>query len=102
MLEGGESPEGRFVPLDDVALREDIRQVRSKPAEFKKIMFERHEAREQAIIGTEIDQGYHAIFRDFVAQTDRVETDLQQAIKRQLSNFKMLEVVLIAARLMTR
>jgi PAS domain S-box-containing protein len=100
MLEGGENPEGKFVPLDDLALREDIRQVRSKLAEFREITLERYNARKQALVGTDIDQRYDAIFRDFVAQADRVETDLQQAIKRQLSNFKMLEVVLIAAWLL--
>ena len=97
MLQGGENSEGVFSPLKDETLQREIIEVRGKIAKFNQITLERWDNRESAGIGTDIDQRYDRIFRDFIAQADKVETGLQQTLTRQLRNFRLLQSILIGA-----
>ncbi len=95
MLEGGEGAKGTCVPLRDPYMRQEITQVRIKLAEFRKITVERWETRKTAVAGTEIDQKYDAVFRDFIEQADRVERELRYLIERNLRSFRIVQIVLI-------
>lgn len=95
MLEGGENAEGTFVPLSDPDLRRKIAAVRRKLAEFRDLTLQRWDAGASAGIGTEIDQKYDAAFEDFVGQADQVETSLQKLIQRELSSFRIVQMMLI-------
>jgi len=95
MLEGDESSEVKFVSLRDPHLRQEITEVRTKLADFRKITIQRWQTRETSGIGSEIDQKYDAIFKDFIAQADMVETDLQQLIKQQFRGFQIIQIVLV-------
>lgn len=96
MLGGGESADGRIVALRDPRLRREIGQVQDKLDEFANITNQRWQARNGAGIGSETDQQYDAVFRDFVAQADLVEADLQRLIARELTTFRVVQAVLIA------
>ncbi|MBW8015321.1 MAG: hypothetical protein FVQ82_03975 [Planctomycetes bacterium] len=95
MLEGGESAEGKFIPLKDAQLRDHIKLVREKIAEFREITEKRWEMKDQAGIGSEIDQQYDAIFKDFIKLADDVETELQALIAEKLKIFQTTQVLLI-------
>jgi|GEM_PF-1617055 len=95
MLEGGENPEGKFYPLEDFKAIQGIREVRRKLAAFKDITLRRWENKDQAGIGSAMEQEYDAIFSDFLEQADIVETDLQAMIERELKHFKAVQAALI-------
>ncbi len=97
MLEGGISPEGIIIPLDDAEMRQDIRNVQKNLKEFRNITHQRLASRETAGIGTEIDQHYDAVFNTFIDQADKVEARLQQIMARDLQSFQLLQVILIIA-----
>ncbi len=96
MLEGGQNAEGKFVPLKDPGLRQEIEEVREKLREFKDIARRRLQSGSDAGIVAEIDQQCAAVFRDFILQADRVETHLQQLIGRGLAMFRIVQTALIA------
>jgi PAS domain S-box-containing protein len=96
MLAGGENEEGRFYPLKDPDLRTHTKEVQAKLAEFKRITRQRWETKGVSGIGSEIDQQYDAIFNDFITQVDRVETDIQMLIARDLKYFRAVQAVLMA------
>ncbi len=97
MLEGGQNPEGTLVPLEDPRLRRDIEEVLWKITDFRAIAEERFAAKEKAAIGTDIDQRFDAVFKDFLAQADRVEADIQLLMASELQRFRILQASLIAA-----
>ncbi len=96
MLMGGENPEGVFIPLVDPVLRKEIEKVQQKIDRFRKITLQRYETLQNSGTGTEIDQRYDAIFRDFIGQADRVENKLQSDIQNQYQLFTILQGVLIS------
>ncbi|MHC4721292.1 MAG: PAS domain-containing protein [Planctomycetota bacterium] len=95
MLEGSESGQGTSTPLRDHDMRAEITEVRIKLAEFRRITLARWETRKTSAAGTELDQKYDAIFKNFVKQADNVETELRRLIERQLRSFQIVQIVLI-------
>ena len=97
MLEGGENPEGIFVPLTNPIMRNDIKEILVKIKTFKEITKERYETITKAGVGTPIDQRYDAIFRSFQEQADLVETELQDIIASDLNHFRNLQLLLLVS-----
>lgn len=95
MLEGGENLEGEFFPIKDARLRDDIKLVREKIAELKAIANKRLEMKDAGGIGSELDQEYDAVFKEFMKKTDDVETKLQVLITDDLKSFQAIQVSLI-------
>ncbi|MFQ5715924.1 MAG: sensor histidine kinase, partial [Nitrospinales bacterium] len=95
MLEGGENPEGTFIPLDDEEMRRQIHDVREKLAEIMEITRQRLEQSEFSGAGSDIDERYDALFREFIHQADEVETRLQQVMAQDLRIFRVTKVTLI-------
>ncbi len=95
MLEGGGSGEGMCAPLRDHDMRAEITEVRIKLAEFRRITLARWKTRKTAAAGTELDQKYDAIFKNFIDQAHNVETELRRLIERELRSFQIVQIVLI-------
>ncbi len=95
MLEGGKNQEGNFAPLEDSHMRDEITEVRQKLAEFKEITQKRLKARKTSASGTEIDQQYDAVFKEFVFLADDVETQIQQIVARKTGLFQKVQFILI-------
>ena len=95
MLEGGENPEGNFIPLKDPILRGEIEKVFKKINTFREITDKRFEAIQESGAGTQIEQRYDAVFRDFISQADRVESKLQAEIATEIKIFKIVQTTLI-------
>ena len=95
MLEGGENPEGKFIPLKNPILRGEIEKVLQKIKTFREITAQRFEAIQESGTGTLIDQQYDAVFRDFIGQADRVESKLQAEIATEIRVFKIVQTTLI-------
>ncbi len=100
MLEGGEKPEGVFMPLDDAEMRLNIIGVRTKLSEFKDITEQRLATMKISGPGTEIDQRYDEIFKHFISQSGEVETRLKQIMAQDLSKFRYTQIMLIIACLL--
>ncbi len=96
MLEGGQSPESTFIPLENPGLRREIEEVLRKITDFRAVAEERFAAKERAAIGTEVDQRFDALFEGFLAQADHVETSLQLLMASELRRFRTVQVILIA------
>ncbi|MBT4310929.1 MAG: PAS domain S-box protein [Anaerolineae bacterium] len=90
MLEGGENSEGVFIPLDDLALRNEIFEAQEKLTSFRMIAEERFLAMDSAGIGSPIDQQFDRIFNDLLEQTDQVESELQRAMGEELLRFERI------------
>ncbi len=98
MLEGGNKPEGTFVPLSNEKLRNDIRQVQAELTTFRKTAEQRwsRKLNGKAGVGSDIDQQFDATFARFIKQADRVEAGLHQLITRELGIFKKTQYFLFA------
>jgi len=95
MLEGGKNSEGTFLPLDNMEMREALKEVRGKLARFRDITSQRLAAIKNSGPGTPIDQRFDAVFRDFFNRADDVETRLKQEIAQDLSSFRYTQLILI-------
>jgi len=95
MLEGGENDEGRFLPLKEQHLRDEIAACLEQLNEFKRITNVRYNAFSTSGIGSDIDQRYDTLFRGLIRQIDHVETLLQKTVKRDYGRYRVLQVLLI-------
>lgn len=95
MLQGGENAEGKFLPLDDSVLRQEIERVSEKIETFRDITYQRFRAFGESGSGTSIDQDYDAVFSDFISQADSVESKLQAKFISELARLKVIQISLI-------
>jgi len=93
MLEGGVNDEGTFVPLEDVGLRLKIEDLQKKLRQFTITTQQRYKNKESSTAGTDIDQRYDTIYREFINIADDVEVGLYQAMTRDVSHFKTIQGV---------
>ena len=96
MLQGGENTEGKFMPINDPLLRQEIESVVGKIDIFRDITYKRFSTFEGSGPGTSIDQEYDAVFNDFISQADSVETKLQARFISELARLKVIQTSLIA------
>lgn len=95
MLNGGDNSKGYIMPLTDPILRKDIKEVLVNITTFREITQERYATINKSGVGSEIDQRYDAIFRNFLEQADLVETGLQEIITSDLYNYRFLQIILL-------
>lgn len=95
MLKGGENQEGRFIPLTDQNLRNEIERVYQKIVVFQKITNQRLKNIKKFGAGTIIDQRYDNIFNDVISQADRVENALQAEIISKTEILKVIQITVI-------
>ncbi|MDJ0806961.1 MAG: HAMP domain-containing sensor histidine kinase [Gammaproteobacteria bacterium] len=90
MLEGGRNTHGKYRPLTDENMRQEIKQVKRKLSYFRQVTEQRFRNRASSIAGTDIDQVYDSVFNDLLEQADSVEHQLQQQIDYELAFFNYL------------
>jgi len=95
MLEGGQRANCKYFPLSDLHMRQDITEVRSNLAKFREITLQRWQVGKTAGIGTEIEQQQDKVFSDLEHQVDLLEIHLQQIIGKEITYFKIVQIVLI-------
>jgi len=95
MLDGGDNGEGHFLPLKDPKLRIKIEQTLSEIKKIRDIAHERWESKENAGVGSNIDQRFDQVFLGFLASADEVETTLQKAMAVGLQKFSFHQSLLI-------
>ncbi|MCK4372918.1 MAG: PAS domain S-box protein, partial [candidate division Zixibacteria bacterium] len=95
MLEGGQNDKGIYIPLNDPKLRQDILEVLEKIKAFRAIAEERLAHADESAIGSDIDQRFDAVFNSFLMQADDVETDLHQAMGRDIQRFRSVQLALL-------
>jgi len=100
MLQGGVNPEGTFIPLKDIEMRQGIKAVQKKLVKFRDITRQRLAEKETAGVGSDIDQHYDAIFMDFITQADHMETRLQQVMAQDLRSFRFIQVSMLVTCLL--
>ncbi|MCB2180849.1 MAG: PAS domain S-box protein [Desulfobulbaceae bacterium] len=99
LLEGGENQTETYLPLRNQTLRQNVEELRSKIASFRDITTQRWENQTMSGIGSDIDQRYDLLFKNFIAQADRVENNLQKMIKEDLKNFRLNSFILFITSL---
>lgn len=92
MLNGGTNSEGTFFPLADPELRMSIQNVRTLLQTFTKLVNMRLKA-DTPRAPADLHK-FHHIFDDLIAQTDAVETRLQQLIGEAQDTFKQVQIAL--------
>ena len=94
MIFGGKNHEGDFQSLDHPGLRDEIHQVIEQLVLFRNITVQRYAALESAGVGSALDKRFDKTFRDFSERADRVESELQQLIRDEVENFRLLQILL--------
>lgn len=95
MLNGGKNQEGIYIPLKDPALRKEIEQTLEDLKAYRLTVLERWKTQSISGIGSDVDQNFDKIFRDFLAKADKVETALQQAMEIHFKRFLVIQTLLI-------
>ncbi|WP_163339436.1 hypothetical protein [Desulfopila sp. IMCC35008] len=95
MLEGGKNAEGTYTALRNPVLRSEVERVSEKLKVFKEITNKKYNTLEETGGGTFVDQKFDAIFNDFVSQADRVESELQALIDKNMELFRITHIFLI-------
>jgi PAS domain-containing protein len=95
MLEGGETPEETFVPLENPALRRQVEQTLENISAFRAIAQQRWNTRSQSAIGSDIELRFDSVFEDLFVSADSVETALRRTMTRQFQRFLVMQVLLI-------
>ena len=93
MLEGGTSPEGEFIALNDAQLRQVVSQVRQAIADA--MAATRQYAVRQAQSDGKKSQELDALFIMAVHSADELETRLQEVMARDLRRFRVTQGILI-------
>ena len=96
MLEGDESAEGKFYPLKEAHLREQIQLILSEIEQFRELTEKRWQMRGEAGVGSDIDEKFDAVFRELIQLADKVESELQNLIRSDYKNFQITQYFLIA------
>ncbi len=100
MINGGQNSEGVYIPLKDPQLRREIQLVLVKLKQFRHISEVRLAQPDNSGIGSQIDQQFDTIFQDYITQTDKVESRLQEVINAELNKFRLIQGVLIVVAVM--
>jgi len=96
MLEGGESPEGVFVPLDEAVLRGEIEAVLDRITELRVLVESYGSSTGQSGLGAPDDHRLDALVGSLLDQADKVETALQATLVRDLRRFRSMQRLLFA------
>ncbi|MBN2070925.1 MAG: PAS domain S-box protein [Candidatus Krumholzibacteriota bacterium] len=95
MLDGDSISGKRIFPLSDIETRIEIEEVRAKLSQFRAIAEQRWAAIDSSQIGSEIDQRFDMVFRDFLDRANRVEARFGGKIADDLKKFHFIQNVLI-------
>lgn len=95
MLEGGQNPEGTFLPLTDIVLKKEIESAAKVIKQFKLITIQRFESIGANISNTDIDQQHDQQFRTSINKINIIKTLLQQKIRSDYNRYRLLQVLLI-------
>jgi len=82
--------------LDDPRLRAKILRVEDELSEFEAITTERWKARQTSASGTDVDQAYDAVFREFIVLADEVSLELHELIRRDTRSARRVQWAVIA------
>ncbi len=100
MLEGGRNQEEVILPLTDQALRNSVQIARRIIAQFKEISHLRHARSLDDLAGSNIDQRFDRVFKEFLSVAGDVELKLQQKIQTELAGFRLIAGGLIVGTLL--
>jgi len=99
MLDGGETREASFSPLEDADLRRKLEKALKDITIFRKIAADRWLNRGQFGIRSQAEQGFDVAFNNFLVSAADIEKTLQDKINEQLGKFDILQVFLVVATL---
>jgi signal transduction histidine kinase len=95
MLDGGTTDNRTILPLENPEMRNKINSVIKRLREFRDIIGIRSSQKELSQPGTEIDQRFDRVFKDFLRQTEEVQGDLKKLVAKELQIFQITHAVLI-------
>jgi hypothetical protein len=95
MLEGGENPQGRYVPLDDPVMIGELEDIIQKINKIRQMFGERIDSFHDSGSVSVIDHKYDSIFRSFQHQADIVERQLQAEVQKKYVFLKTIQIELI-------
>ena len=97
IMEGDKAGDGTFVKLTDSQAREEIQHVLEGLSQFREIAGQRYEAIQESYTGSEIDQRFDKVFKNFLGHAEHVETSLRKIMNSELSSFHIIQFILISA-----
>jgi diguanylate cyclase (GGDEF)-like protein len=94
MINGGQNDEGTYLPLENKNLENKIKYVLLKLQEFENMTNQRYANKSFNIAGDKYDILYDKVFREFIAEADIVEIELQKIILKEQEIYKLVYYVL--------
>jgi signal transduction histidine kinase len=96
MIQGSDEPRGRVFPLQDPALREKLREVRTILTNFRAATAQRWQGQAGTTsAGTEIDQEYDRIFESLIRATSDVGLGIHGLIDEELQRFRIVQILIV-------
>jgi PAS domain S-box-containing protein len=99
MLEGGDSPVGRLLPIRDSELRQHVEQVQSLLTEVRVKTLSRWQNRSESGIGSVADEEYDRVFNACLRQMQDIQDELSSMTAHQLAILEVVQLSLLAASL---
>ena len=97
MLEGGQNEHGRYYALSNPELRRDVKQIQRQLAGLRAVVLERYHSKEDAGLGSKLDQKHDAMFLEFLDASLHVEAELKDRIDKKLTQFRYIQGYLMFA-----
>ncbi|MFC1742912.1 PAS domain S-box protein [Candidatus Riflebacteria bacterium] len=91
LIEGGSTPIGDFHSADLPDLKKTLRDTQEKFSQLKDLLNKRLVEKESAGIGTDLEQKFDLMFRDFIQEIDKVKNLLLVAIEEDISSFRRIQ-----------
>ncbi|WP_294963031.1 GGDEF domain-containing protein [Sulfurimonas sp.] len=90
MINGGQNDEGTYLSLENKNLENKIKYVLLKLQEFENMTNQRYANKSFNIAGDKYDILYDKVFREFIAEADIVEIELQKIILKEQERYKLV------------
>lgn len=97
MLEGGENPEGIFLPVNDPELRKKIRAAHGELINFREVLANKSINEIKSDMGSDVRHRHDYIFLNVISEIDDVETALQKRISEDMRLFRLIQALLIGS-----
>ncbi|MGK0178824.1 MAG: signal transduction histidine kinase [Nitrospinales bacterium] len=95
MLDGGTTNNRTILPLEIPEMRKKITIAIKRLREFREIIGIRSSQKEFSQPGTEIDQQFDKVFKDFLNHVEEVQVGLKNLVAKELYIFQVTQAILI-------
>lgn len=95
LLNGGTDTEQRYAPVTGDQLRRRVETIRRLLAEYDEVIRQRVEQSDRFTPGSALDQRSDSLYAALLEESDRLDTELQRVLARDLSRSRVAQIILL-------